>query len=310
VTSPDCNPPLVVCAGLAVIDYVFAVERPSWGSKARATAFTAVVGGCAANATVAIARLGARSRLVATLGGPAGTDHIGDEILAWLARERVDCLAVARLAGITSPISSILVDRAGERSIVTYRDPHFHPVPPADPDALVAGAAAVLVDDHMPDFVLPVAQAARRVGIPVVMDIEKNLPGSEQLRAACSHLLYSIDGARDIAGTDNVDRALRRLAKQGSAFVAITDGNDDMRFMDGDTPRQMPTFAVKAVDTLAAGDVFHAAFALALAERRSNSDALRFAAAVAAVKCTHFGGVAGSPTRAELEIFLKQHTAA
>ena len=90
--SPDRGTPLIVCAGVAVLDSVFGVERfPLWGSKAHATSFTTVVGGCAANGTVAIARLGARSRLVAPLGGPAGFDSVGDQILAGLEREQVDC---------------------------------------------------------------------------------------------------------------------------------------------------------------------------------------------------------------------------
>jgi sulfofructose kinase len=308
VRSPD--PALVVCGGIAVIDYVFAIERPSWGRKARATAFAAVVGGCAANGSVAIRRLGGRSRLIAPLGGPAGTDHIGDEILARLADEHVDCSAVVRQAGATSPISSILVDRSGERSIVTYRDPHFRPQPPADPDAIVAGASAVLVDDHFPMFVLPMVKAARRRGIPVVMDIEKLPPGTDELRAACSHLVFSADGARELAGTDKLEPALRRIAKQTQAFVAITNGGEDMLYMEDGAPQRMPTFPVKAVDTLAAGDVFHAAFALALAEQHSNAEALRFASAVAALKCTRFGGIAGAPTRPELEEFLREHAAA
>ena len=55
---------------------------------------------------------------------------------------------------------------------------------------------------------------------------------------------------------------------------------------------------------LAAGDVFHAAFALAIAERRSIVDAARFACAAAALKCTKAGGRNGAPTRAEVQALL------
>ena len=57
----------------------------------------------------------------------------------------------------------------------------------------------------------------------------------------------------------------------------------------------MPVFKVDAVDTLAAGDVFHAGFALALAEGRDEVAAMRFGAAAAALKCTRFGGSMGAP---------------
>jgi sugar/nucleoside kinase (ribokinase family) len=63
-------------------------------------------------------------------------------------------------------------------------------------------------------------------------------------------------------------------------------------------------FRIAAVDTLAAGDVFHGAFTLALLEGRDSVDALRFAAAAAAVKCTRFGGSAAAPRRAEVDALL------
>jgi sulfofructose kinase len=61
---------------------------------------------------------------------------------------------------------------------------------------------------------------------------------------------------------------------------------------------------VVAVDTLAAGDVFHGAFALALAEAAPIPRAIAFANAAAALKCRSFGGRLGAPTRAEVEAAL------
>ena len=58
----------------------------------------------------------------------------------------------------------------------------------------------------------------------------------------------------------------------------------------------MPVFEIAAVDTLGAGDTFHGGFALALAEGRSEADAMRFGAAVAGIKCTRIGGSAGAPS--------------
>jgi sulfofructose kinase len=66
----------------------------------------------------------------------------------------------------------------------------------------------------------------------------------------------------------------------------------------------MSAFPIRPIDTLAAGDVFHGAFALALAEGCAEADALRFAAAAAAIKCTRFGGITGAPGRAEVEALL------
>ena len=74
--------------------------------------------------------------------------------------------------------------------------------------------------------------------------------------------------------------------------------------MAGDQIRKMPVFKVNAVDTLAAGDVFHAGIALALAEGADPVSAMRFGAAAAGLKCTRFGGSMGAPSRAEVDQFL------
>ena len=60
------------------------------------------------------------------------------------------------------------------------------------------------------------------------------------------------------------------------------------------------------VDTLGAGDVFHGAFALAITEKQDLREALRFASAAAALKCTRFGGAFAAPQRAEVEELLSQ----
>jgi sulfofructose kinase len=77
-----------------------------------------------------------------------------------------------------------------------------------------------------------------------------------------------------------------------------------VRYVAGGTVRTMPVFKVDAVDTLAAGDVFHAGMALALAEGRDEIAAMRFGAAAAALKCTRFGGSMGAPQRAEVDALL------
>ena len=88
------------------------------------------------------------------------------------------------------------------------------------------------------------------------------------------------------------------------AFLAVTNGPGDVIWREGEDLRHSPAFAVEAVDTLGAGDVFHGAFALALVEGRSLPAAMRFGAAAAGLKCTRLGGSSGAPTRAEVEAFL------
>ena len=99
----------------------------------------------------------------------------------------------------------------------------------------------------------------------------------------------------------------RRIARRTDAFLAVSNGPDDIVYLDDGALRRLPVFKIDAVDTLGAGDAFHGGFALALAEGRSEVDAMRFGAAVAGIKCTRLGGSAGAPTRPEVEELLAEN---
>ena len=86
--------PRILCTGIIVLDEVFRVDEfPQPDGKVQAKGFFVVNGGCAANAAVAIARLGGHAALAGPMGGPAGEDENGDRVLKALARENVDCAA-------------------------------------------------------------------------------------------------------------------------------------------------------------------------------------------------------------------------
>lgn len=297
--------PAILCAGIIVLDEVFQVASfPPPDGKVQAEGFFVVNGGCAANAAVAIARLGGRAALAGPLGGPAGEDSNGDRVLAALAREGVDCAGCQRIAGLATALSAIFIDAHGDRMIVTYRDDRIATAVPADPTRLVAGADAVLADNRFPDFVRPICAAARERGITVVLDADRPTQMSEDLFRIATHVVFSSECLRATTGHDDLGAALQRVAGATEAFLAVTNGPGDVLWLDGRTLRRSPVFPIKAVDTLAAGDVFHGGFTLALAEGRELAAAMRFAAAAAGLKCTQLGGSAAAPRRAEVEALL------
>ncbi len=153
---------------------------------------------------------------------------------------------------------------------------------------------------------LPIAKAARTRGIPVVLDGDQPTRLTEELLTTATHIVFSADGLRATAQSDDLASALLSIAKRTPAFVAVTDGGHDMMWLEGETLRSLPAFQVSIVDTLAAGDIFHGAFALALAEGRDEAGAMRFAAAAAALKCTRFGGGTICPRRPAVEAFLSE----
>jgi sulfofructose kinase len=295
----------ILCAGIIVLDEVFQVERfPAPDGKVQARDFFVVNGGCAGNAAVGIARLGGRAVLAGPLGGPAGEDLNGDRVLAALAREGVNCAPCPRIAGVATPLSAIFIDAQGERMIVTYRDRRIAEAVPADPAVPAAGADAVLADNRFPEFVRPICVAARERGLTVVLDADRPTDMSDGLFRIASHVVFSGECLRATTGIDDLGEALARIAETTPSFVAVTDGPRDVLWREGSALRRSPVFAVEAVDTLGAGDVFHGAFTLALAEGRDVVAAMRFAAAAAGLKCARPGGSMGAPRRAEVDALL------
>jgi sugar/nucleoside kinase (ribokinase family) len=118
--------------------------------------------------------------------------------------------------------------------------------------------------------------------------------------------VFSAEALHATTGTEDDIAALRRIAALTPAFVGVTNGAGGMTWLEGGQARHMGAFPIAAVDTLGAGDVFHGAFTLAIAEGQPIKAAMRFSAAAAALKCTRHGGAFGSPQRIEVEAFLAE----
>jgi sulfofructose kinase len=299
--------PRILCAGIIVLDEVFRVEEfPQPDGKVQAKGYFVVNGGCAANAAVAIARLGGRAALAGPLGGPEGEDGNGDRVLKALLRENIDCTFCQRIDGMATALSAIFMDARGDRTIVTYRDERVAATKPKDLDAIVADADAVLADNRYPDFVLPICEAARRRKLPVLIDGDRPTVEDDPLFRLATHVIFSSECLRGTTGVTDLGEGLRRIAKRTDAFLAVSNGPNDIVYLDNATLRGAPVFKITPVDTLGAGDAFHGGFLLALAEGQSIAEAMRFGAAVAGIKCTRIGGSAGCPTRAEVEKLLAE----
>jgi sulfofructose kinase len=241
------------------------------------------------------------------MGGPAGVDENGDRVLKALARENVDCMACQRMDGLGTALSAIFMNARGDRTIVTYRDERIAEAMPDDPERIVSGADAVLADNRYPDFVRPVCEAARRRNLPVVLDGDRPTVEDDPLFRIASHVVFSWECLRETTGVADLAEGLKRIAGRTDAFLAVSNGPDDIVYLEGGKVCHLSVFKITAVDTLGAGDAFHGGFVMALAEGRNEVDAMRFGAAVAGIKCTRIGGSAGAPTRAEVEAFLARN---
>ena len=297
---------MVLCAGIAVEDFLFKVEHfPAPGTKMRASDLVATTGGCAANAAVAVARLGGRARF----SGPVGTDDASRRFLDALAKTGVDPSGVLAVEGGSISVSGIFIDRDGEKMVATLHGRGLDGAAPPDAAALVADIDVLLVDNRFPAFVEPICRAAAARGIPVVLDVDKATRLDDPLFATASHLIFSSEALTATTGTADLGAALLGIAAGVRGFLAVTNGPDDVLWLERGALRRLPVFKVEAIDTLGAGDSFHGGFALALAEGQDEVAAMRFGAAAAALKCTRFGGISGTPGRDEVEALLGRNRA-
>ena len=297
--------PRILCIGIPVRDLTFRVEAvPARGSKANATHLAEICGGNALNAAIAIARLGGR----VSFAGPMGDAREASSgfILEQMASEGIDTTHVVRMPGLTTPVSAILIEPSGERTLTIYRDPALWSVKLPDGDALLADCRAILVESRCAAFATSLCAEARRRGIPGIVGVDRAMSVQDGLLTAASHLLFASDQMQETAGVADDGGALKRLAGLTPAFLAATRGPRGTIWLnEAGELEETPALPVQAVDTLGAGDVFHGAFTLRLAEGEEVREALRFAAAAAALKCTRHGGGMAAPQRVEVEELLR-----
>ena len=293
--------PEVLCVGIAALDHVFSVASlPTTATKHRAQAFAAVGGGIAATAAVAVARLGGAASLATRLGD----DAIGDEIVRELERYGVDCALARRFAGCTSSISAVFVDASGERQVVNFLDPNLPDDPAWLPD-ISSNIRVVLGDTRWPSGARTLMARAKSSGRVALLDADLPSQGDGLIEAA-SLVAFSADGLTRLTGSGSLVDGLWQATRLGDALMMATDGANGAFWIEQGAMHHAPAFHVDVVDTLGAGDTFHGALALALAEGMRTREAVVFANAAAAIKVTRFGGRAGVPTRTEVESFLRE----
>ena len=291
----------VVCLGMAVRDFVFSVPAvPPAAQKTTASAFHRRGGGMAATAAVAA------SALVGSVEywGRLGDDETGRELRDELESHGVRVRASSP-QGTRTPTASVLVAPDGERMLTVFPGRLDDSIDWLPLDHLAA-VQAVHADFRWPQGAraLYAAAAARR--IPRVLDADVGDPGTVQsLLPLADHIIFSESAFAQLAGEVDVESGLRKIAALTAGVVGVTLGERGSVFrVDGVTHR-VPALAVEALDTNGAGDVFHGAYALAVAEGMQALDAIRFASVAAALKCRSGSGWEAAPGRAAVNVFLK-----
>jgi sulfofructose kinase len=295
----------VACVGMTVHDRILSVPfLPLQATKLYATAVAEAGGGPAATASVAIAAMGGTARLF----GRVGADDTGKLIRAELAAYGVDIAGLAELPDAQSAWSAVAVDPAGERLILNFPGRNLQVEPYWFDPARIADCGAVLVDMGWPLGGARALAIARERGIPSVLDADLGpLPDAAALLDAAEHVVFSEPALRHHSGQGDAEAGLHFLQQRlGDTVLGVTMGPGGYVWLEGGAVHRLRPPDLSVVDTLGAGDVFHGAYALGLAEGMTVRAAARFAVAAATLKCTRPGGRAGVPSRPEVEALLAQ----
>ncbi len=295
----------IACVGITVLDRIwYLADLPKEGGKYVANNYTEVGGGPAATAAVAAAKLGADVDFI----GRVGDDDTGSRLLAELESLGVNTRFTRIFKGARSSQSAVLVDASGERIIANYPSPDL----PAEADWLqdidFSQWDVVLADVRWHDGAKQALTLARQQGVTTVLDADITPQDIAELVALSDHAAFSAPGLQRMTQIAEAESALKKAQTLTNGHVYVTQGKDGCYWLEKGALSYLPAFQIDVVDTTGAGDVFHGALALGLAQNQPAQDAVRFASAVAALKCTRPGGRAGIPdcdqTRSFLSLFV------
>jgi sulfofructose kinase len=288
----------------AVDDLLYLPAFPAPEIKLRVSRRERQCGGLTATALVAASRLGAK----AAYAGILGDDPDSRFVLESLERENVDTQYVCRRPEARPIHSTILVDETRlTRTILfdlagsTGADPNW------PPDEVIRATKVLYVDHYGIEGMTRAARIARAAGIAVVADLERNeWPGFDNLLALVDHLIVSQAFAEKLTAIAEPAGAVGALWRSDRQAVIVTCGEHGCWYRGPSdfAANHHPAFVVEVVDPTGCGDVFHGAYAAALARGMPLQERIRFASAAAAIKATQRGGQAGIPTRAAVESWL------
>ena len=253
-----------------------------------------------ATALSACAALGLRTAYV----GAVGTDDNGRRLQRELEGRGIDLTHLVTRPG-SNQFAVITVDeRTGERIVLWDRDERLMLRADEVPADLIASARLVHVDDVDERAALQAATLARAAGVPTTSDFDRVTDRTPELVAAVSIPIFAEHVLPAITGVTDNERALYKLRERHDGMLCLTLGPRGSLMLVGETLYHEPGFAVQAVDTTGAGDVFRAGFIHAFLNGEPPSQILRFANAAAALSCTRAGALNGVPSLDEVKRFL------
>ncbi|WP_228481186.1 PfkB family carbohydrate kinase [Vibrio fluminensis] len=293
----------IACLGITVLDRIQRVATlPTTGGKYVAKDYFEVGGGPAATAAVAVAKMGHQVDFI----GRVGQDGVADTMLSELASYGVNVNKAVHVAGASSAFSAVLVDDEGERMIINYQDQSLSRDPKQLETIDFSQYKTILTDVRWPEGAKYALEQAKKHNIPSVLDADLSPDPIDELVKLADHVAFSEPGLEKFTGSSDPIEGLKIAKKQTDGKVYVTVGSQGCYWLEGNEICHEPVIKVDVVDTTGAGDVFHGALAVAVAESKQSREAIVFSNLVAALKCTKRGGREGIPARSEVDQKLQK----
>jgi sulfofructose kinase len=297
-------PDKVDCLGLGIApaDILMRLARyPKPGAKVDAIETVIQGGGPIPTALVTVARLGFKSTLIAKVGN----DIFGDFVVKELHDEGVDTSCIIRSDKLTAIACGWVEKQTGRRTIalelqvkVKPSDIVLHRLP---------RPKIIHLDARDLSACMKLARWGNRNGITVMLDVGSIRNDVSKILPLVDHFVCAGDLALPYTGTGSIPKALAKLQKICQGTVVITSGLKGSNGVEKDGAIvHQKAFKVKTIDTTGAGDAYHGAYIAGLLKGWNLKERLRFASAVAAIKCTKMGGRTAIPTMRQVLAFLNK----
>jgi ribokinase len=283
---------------LAVVD-----RFPQTDTKKEVLVWEEQGGGPVATALAALSRLGITCRF----SGVTGDDREGAAIRQSLIEEGVDVAGLVKRASASSQTAFIAIERSEGTRTIFWKRPTGDPLRMEElPPNFLGNADFLLLDGLMRDVSLFAARQARKEGVPVMLDAGRIREGMLELARLSNYVVGSEEFARELGWEDDPGSFRREVRRLGFGITTITLGARGSVTIADDEVIICPAFPVEVVDTTGAGDAFHGGYLYGLLRKWPLKDTIRFASAVAAMKCRKVGGRAGLPRLPEVQQFLRE----
>jgi len=295
---------VVTGIGQCSLDYLALVDSyPEIDTKKEVLQWEEQGGGPVATALVSLSRLGMKCKFY----GIIGNDYAGRKMKQSLMSEHIGVRGLLKRDNASSQIAFIAIEKNSGKRTIFWKRPSGYELRPAELSSdFLKNTNLLLLDGLMMRSSVYAAKKAMGLNIPVMLDAGRLREGMLDLAVICDYVVASEEFAKDIGWNDNPEVFWKKIKKLRLKVLTITLGDRGSITFLQNRYFYVPAFKVHTADTTGAGDVFHGGYLYGLLKGWDLKSTVRFASALAAIKCMRLGGRTGIPSLSEVMAFLQQ----